>query len=65
MKGPIRQKRKDRPRKQRIKSWLKQVATENAVKLFPVMVLVADYLQDGQIDGFGLLQNPILGGWID
>ncbi len=55
MKGPVHQKPKDRPRKQRIRTWLKQVARENSVRTIALGLFLADYFQDGQIDMFGLL----------
>ena len=49
--GPIHQKPKDKPRKQRIKSLLKRIAAEGGPKLIPFTIVIADLLDDGQLNG--------------
>jgi hypothetical protein len=51
----IRGVHRNRQRKQT----LVDLAEHLMYKCIPFLVLLADYLQDGQIDGFGLLSNPI------
>ena len=59
MNQPIHQKKKDRPRKQRIKSMLRRIAIEESTRLFPLILSILDILDDGNING------TILGGYID
>lgn len=54
MNGPIHQKPKARPRKQRIKAMLKRVVLEHNVEKSLLLYLLVDYLQDGAIDGSAL-----------
>jgi len=57
----VHQKRKDRPRKQRIKSFLRRVAEENCIKIIHLApltgLLVLDLLDDGAMN------FSILGGF--
>ena len=42
-------------RKLIVKQILVQLKTETGTRLFPLLVLALDYIEDGQIDGFGVL----------
>ena len=53
-KGAIQQKPKDRPRKQRIKAKLKFIVEEYNKPIAIALWLLTDFLEDGQIDGFGI-----------
>ena len=50
-------------RKLIVKEILKRFKNEGTVKVLPFLVLLADYFEDGQIDGFGIL-GEVYSQWV-